>query len=129
MKNNTTSYKASITETSRELSAYERVKFKDVSDAAKLDELTQEKENLVISPVMYIVLDITNEKSDNPNYNNYIIVDADGNKYVTGSQSFWNSFMDIWDDMEDFNEPWSIKVMRKPSKNFKGKDFLTCSLV
>lgn len=129
MARENTTFKATIIESSRELTPYEKVKFKDVSDAAKLDELTQENENLVISPDGYVVLDIENSKSDNPSYNNYIIIGKDGNKYVTGSQSFWNSFMDIWDDMSEFDEEWSIKVLRKPSKNFKGKDFLTCSLV
>lgn len=122
-------FKATISESSRELTKYEKVKYKDTSNAGKLDELTQENEHLVITPEMYIILDIHNEKSENPDYKNYIIVDADGRPYVTGSLSFWNSFMDIWEEMEDYNESWQIVVLRKPSTNYKGKDFLTCSLL
>lgn len=127
MSNNT--FSATITETSKELTAYERVKFKDTSNALKIDDLTQEKEKVVIAPAGYVVLSIHNEKSDTPNYENYIIFDHEGTKYVTGSQSFWNSFISIWEDMEGFNEQWEIELLRKPSNNFKGKDFITCALV
>lgn len=120
---------SSIIESSFELNAYEKAKYKDVSNAMKLDDLTQSNEHLVIAPKGYVVVEIVNSKSENPNYNNYVIIDREGNKYVTGSQSFWNAFQDIWSDMQDYDGEWEIEVLRKPSKNFKGKDFLTCSLV
>ena len=120
---------SSIIESSFELNAYEKAKYKDVSNAMKLDDLTQSHEHLVIAPKGYVVVEIVNSKSENPNYNNYVIIDREGNKYVTGSQSFWNAFQDIWSDMQDYDGEWEIEVLRKPSKNFKGKDFLTCSLV
>ena len=127
MTNNT--FTATITEASKELNAYERVKFKDTSNALKIDDLTQETEKVVIAPAGYVVLSIHNEKSDNPDYDNYIIFDREGTKYVTGSQSFWNSFISIWDDMADYPDTWEIELLRKPSNNFKGKDFITCALV
>lgn len=120
---------SSIIESSFELNAYEKAKYKDVSNAMKLDDLTQSHEHLVIAPKGYVVVEIVNSKSENPNYNNYVIIDREGNKYVTGSQSFWNAFQDIWADMQEYDEEWEIEILRKPSKNFKGKDFLTCSLV
>lgn len=120
---------SSIIESSFELNAYEKAKYKDVSNAMKLDDLTQSHEHLVIAPKGYVVVEIVNSKSENPNYNNYVIIDREGNKYVTGSQSFWNAFQDIWSDMQDYDGEWEIEILRKPSKNFKGKDFLTCSLV
>lgn len=122
-------FTATITESSRELNAYEKVKFKDTSNALKIDELTQGSEHVVIAPAGYVVLTVHNEKSDNPDYNNYIIFDNAGTKYVTSSQSFWNSFSDIWTDMADYPDTWEIEILRKPSSNFKGKDFLTCALV
>ena len=59
---------------------------------------------------------------------NYIIQAADGTKYRTGSDSFWRTFMALWEDLEG-EEGWEIKCYRLPSKNRPGKDFLTCSLV
>lgn len=129
MATTNSTFLSSIVESSFELNAYEKAKYKDVSNAAKLDDLTQSNEHLIIAPKGYVVVEIVNSKSENPNYNNYVVIDKDGNKFVTGSQSFWNAFIDIWNDMKDYDGDWEIEVLRKPSKNFKGKDFLTCSLV
>lgn len=120
-------YAVTIKETSRNLSAKERIAIKDTTAAIKLDEATQ-VESIVINPDMYAVLAIHNDKSDNPDYENYIVVDKDGRKFVTGSQSFWTSFMDIWTEMENEDDDWSVLVYRHPSKNYKGKDFITCSI-
>ena len=121
-------YSVTIEETNKELSAKERIRLKDTSDAVKLDEATKE-EAIIITPSAYAILKIHNEKSDNKEYNNYLIEGADGTKYVTGSESFWSSFIDIYDEMEDETEPWQIKAYRLPSKNYKGKEFLTCSII
>lgn len=121
-------YSVSIAETNKELSAKERIRLKDTSDAVKLDDATKE-EAVIITPTAYVILNIHNEKSDNKDYNNYLIEDADGTKYVTGSESFWTSFIDIYNEMKDETEPWQIKTYRLPSKNYKGKEFLTCSII
>ena len=68
-----TGYSVEIAETSKELSAKERIKIKDTTDAVKLDEATQSGA-VIITPAMYAVLNIHNEKSDNVDYNNYIII-------------------------------------------------------
>lgn len=122
-----TGYSVSIAFSSKELSAKERIQLKDTTSAIKLDEVTQ-TEAIIINPQMYAELDIHNEMSDNKDYKNYIIVDSDGTKYVTGSSSFWTSFMDIASEMENETEEWAIKVYRVPSKNYKGKEFITCSI-
>ena len=121
-------YSVSVARASKELSAKERIQIKDTTDALKLDEVTM-AEAVVLHPAMYAELDIHNEMSDNKDYKNYIIVDSDGQKYVTGSASFWTSFMDIAKEMENETEEWAIKVYRMPSKNYKGKEFITCSIV
>ena len=100
---------------------------KDVSNAIKLDEATQNGK-VIIKPIAYVVLSIHNEKSDNKDYENYLIIDENNDKYVTGSASFWNSFCDIWSDMAGEDEEWMLECYRLPSKNYKGKDFLTCSI-
>lgn len=120
-------YSVKIAETSKELTAKERIRIKDTTDAVKLDEATHDGA-IIINPAMYAVLDVHNEKSDNVDYKNYIIVDIDGTKYVTGSASFWSSFMNIYEEMDGEQEEWGIKVYRAPSKNYKGKDFITCSI-
>ena len=127
-------YSATIAESSRELSARERVMFKDTQNAISINELAEEthKEGakaFIEGIAGYVVLDIHNDKSDDKDYKNYLIIDKDGQKYVTGSQAFWNSFKSIYDEMADETEPWSIEVNLLPSKNYKGKNVLTCSLI
>ena len=120
-------YSVAIKESSRELTAKQRIALKDTTNAVKLDEATQ-VEPVIINVDMYAILAIHNEKSENPDYDNYIVVDKNGTKYVTGSASFWSSFMDIFTEMEGEDEAWTLKVYRVPSKNYKGKDFITCSI-
>ena len=123
-----TGYSVEIKESSKELSAKERIMLKDTSDAVKLDLACNEKA-LIITPVSFAVIGIHNEKSDNKDYDNYILQDENGEKYVTGSPSFWASFMDIYNEMKEETEKWSIKVYKLDSKNYKGKQFLTCSII
>lgn len=123
-----TCYSVEIVQCSTELSHKERVKIKDTTDAIKLDEVTQERE-VIIHPAIYAVLAIHNEKTENGDYNVYVVVDEDGTKYTTGSESFWTSFMNIYEEMRDeTGEEWAVKAYRVPSKNYKGKDFITCSI-
>lgn len=122
-----TGYKVEIKEVSAQLTAKQRIALKDTTNAIKLDLETQ-KAPIIINPDFYAVLAIHNEKSDNPDYENYIVVDKNGDKYVTGSQSFWSSFMEIAEEMAGEDEEWSIKVYRVESKNYKGKEFITCSI-
>ena len=126
-------YKATVKECSKELTVKERIMLKDTSNAESLDLLTQEAsfndEKVLINVDYYATLDIHNEKSDNKDYINFIVVDKDGKKYVTGSQSFISSFTDIVEEMTEAGETdIVIEVYRKESKNYKGKDFITCSI-
>ena len=121
-------YKVEIKECSKELSAKERIAIKDTSDAIKLDTACEDA-SVVITPGAYAVLAIHNEKSDNTDYNNYIIIDKNGEKYVTGSESLWNSFKNIYDEMLDADEEYSVKCYKLDSKNYKGKKFITCSIM
>ena len=127
-------YKATVRECSKEITAKERIMLKDTSNATSLDLLTQEanfnNEKVLINVDYYATLDIHNEKSDNKDYVNFIVVDKNGEKYVTGSQSFISSFIDIVEEMSDAGETEIVvEVYRKESKNYKGKDFITCSIV
>ena len=128
-KNITVDYSVTVKESSKELTPKERVMMKDTTDAIKLDEATQ-IEAITIRPNFYAVLAIHNSKADPVDYENYLVVDENGQKYITGSNSFWASFLDILSDMEGVtDEEWAVKIYRVPSKNYKGKDFITCSIV
>ena len=122
-------YEARIGECNKELTAKQRISLKDTGDAVRLDEATQ-KDTIIIYPDIIARIDVHNEKSDNKDYANYVIVDKNGVKYVTSSESFWRQLSDIQDEMADAGEEeWGIKVYRKESKNYKGKEFITCSIV
>lgn len=120
-------YRVTIANSSKELSAKERIKMKDTGDALSIDELTQEGD-LLIDVDYYVELEVHNEKSENQDYGVLLIVSKDGNKYKTGSRSFYDSFLGIWEEMKNEEEEWKLKVYRLESKNFKGKDFLTCTV-
>lgn len=121
-------YTVTITEVSKEVSPKEKVILKNLTDAVKIDKATQAEE-LIINVDYYAELAIHNEKSDDKDYTNYVVVDVNGTKYVTGSPSFWNSFKNIMSEMDGVDEDWSLKVFRLPSKNREGKDFITCAIV
>ena len=78
--------------------------------------------------ISYAVLDVHNEKAENPDYSQYVFLTEDGEKYVTSSDTFYRSFKDIAEELEAEGEPLSIIIYKKESKNFKGKYFLTCSV-
>lgn len=122
-----TGYSVDIVESNKQLTAKERIKVKDTTSAIRLDEATQ-YEAIDINPDTYAVLHVHNENSDNTDYTTYIVIDKDGTKYATGSESFWSSFMNIYEEMDGEQEEWGIKVYRAPSKNYKGKDFITCTI-
>lgn len=130
-------YKATISETSRKLTAKERIAVLNGMGAQSLDAATQ-VEDVVIHPDYYAILNVHNEKSDNKDYVNFIVVDKSGAAYVTGSESFISSFTAIYDEMEKANaeaieagedpEDYEIVVYRQESKNYKGKTFITCKI-
>lgn len=128
MANKERNYRAEIIDSSRELTAIEKVKFKDTSDCIKLDEVLNEVEQIKIEVDSYVVLKIHNDNSDDKEYNTFIIIDKEGNKYSTGSNSFFNSFMDIMDELEDVEDRWELKIYKVESKNYKGKFFISCSV-
>ena len=121
-----TGYEAKIVFSSKELTAREKIKLKDLTNAVQLDEATQNAEfegagNLVITPDYYAEIAVHNTK--------FVVVDTNGTKYVTGSESFITAFKDIVDEMAEAGEEgYDIEVYRMESNNYKGKSFITCSL-
>ena len=119
-------YESKIIDSAKELTARERLKFKDSNDATALDAATDEGE-VYITPVNYAIVEVHNDASPNKEYHKYVIVDADGTFYTTGSESFWRSFKSIWDEMFGEDEDWKVKVFKRDGKS--GKKFITCSIV
>lgn len=133
-KKTESNYTATISEASRELTPKERVMFKDLGNATKLNDFASEAQAtgakaIIENVVDYAIVAIHNESSEDVDYNNYLIIDGNGDKYYTGSTPFWNSFKSIWDEMHDSGETWGIQLNLIPSKNYAGKTVLTCSLI
>ena len=133
MTNTTSNYSATITESSRELTPKERVMFKDLANAQNLNEFAKEAitsgSKAVITVKDYAIVSVHNEASEDKDYLNYLLIDNEGNKYYTGSVSFWNKFMDIYKEMSTVDEDWAIELSLVPSRKYAGKEALTCSLV
>lgn len=124
-----TTYKAMVEDASWKMTAREKLRYTDLTDAIQLDEATQSGD-VIIDVDKWAVINVHNEKSDTVDYMKYVIIDKDEQVYVTGSESFWKSFVQIYEVMSEEGETtYSIKVYRRESKNYKGKDFLTCRII
>ena len=122
-------YEVKILHCNKELTARERVLIKDTGDAVSLDEATQENGSIIIEIDTFAKLSVHNEKADNKDYTKFVLIAKDGTKYATSSEAFVRSFEEIYDEMLDAGESeFSVKVFRKESKNYKGKEFITCSI-
>lgn len=122
-------YKSTVTYTSQNISKKMEVILKDLTGAEQLDALTNEGNEVHIKPKLYAEISVHNEHSQDKDYKKYVILDEDGTKYVTGSESFWRSFTEIMEDMAGVDEEWELVVTKQPSKNYKGKGFLTCYVI
>ena len=124
-------YKVEIAHSTKDLTLREKIRIKDLSNVIQLDDATQQEGNIVIDFDYYVILKVHNEFSkDDKDYNKYVIVDKSGNKFVTGSESFMTSLEGIVDEMAEAGETdFEIEVYRKDSKNYTGKQFLTCTIV
>lgn len=124
-----TTYKAMVEDASWTMTAREKLRYTDLTDAIQLDEATQSGD-VIIDVDKWAVINVHNEKSDTVDYMKYVIIDKDEQVYLTGSESFWKSFVQIYEVMSEEGETtYSIKVYRRESKNYKGKDFLTCRII
>lgn len=123
-------YKSEITYSSRELTGREKLIVKDVSNATSLNDVAGDP-NFAIKPEMWAKIHVTNDepKEDtNAEYDRYVIIDDAGQKYVTGSESFWQSFIEIVEAMEDEAEDYKITAFKVKSRNNEGS-FLKASIV
>ena len=111
------------------LTAKQRVMLKDTTNAIKIDDCVTPEDPIVLDISDYVVLQINNVNSDDKEYKQYMYITSDGLKYVSGSESLYTSFIDIYEEMKESNEEYQIKIYKMPSKNYSNKHFITCSIV
>lgn len=122
-------YVVTIESASRELSATDRIKAKNVMDAIKLDEAVGDNDSLIIPVVGFVVLNVHNENAENKDYKRYVIESGDGDRYYTGSANFWNTFSDIYEELiADGIKEFQLKIFKRDSANYAGRKFITCAL-
>ena len=124
-------YSVKIIETSKELSAKEKIRIKDFTNARQLDDIIQGDEHFMLDYDYHAIMEVHNEKtkSANKDYKKVVIVDKAGNAFVTGSESFLTSMQDILSEMEGSDEEFQLDCYKVDSKNFQGKQFITCSVI
>ncbi len=126
-------YSVTIAKATKELTKMEQLMFSQSPDSYGLDELTADGA-AYINVDYAVLLSIHNEKntSGDKDYTTTYIVDRDGTMYRTSSNSFTTNLFDIAEMFEDelkAGQPFpTIKVFQKPSKNMKGKNFITCTV-
>lgn len=124
-------YRAEIIEGATGMTKKEQLMFLDLTDCISLDEATKESPVMIenIGADSFALISVHNEKAENKDYQVLVLIDGKGVRYRTGSESFYNAFRDIYDQMNGSGEVWGIKAFRKPSKNYTGRDFFTCTVI
>lgn len=121
-------YTAKVERATIELSAKDRIRIKNFSSAHALDEIVTEESPLMIDMAFYAVVNVHNPKGkDKTDYDKCVIVDNSGEMYVTGSNNVIRQLDDISSEMG--GEPFCIEVYKRPSKNYKGKCFMSCNII
>jgi hypothetical protein len=123
MKN---TFKSEISYCNTELTVKEKIQFKNLNDSESINTL---ENGTILTVDKWGLLQIHNEKLDEPDYQNVVLVTQDGNKYHTSSNSFFMSIDDIQSELDEAGEklPFDIKIVKKQSKNNSGQ-FITCVL-
>lgn len=124
-------YSVKILNTSKELSAKEKVRIKDFSNAQQLDDIITPDSHFLIDYDFHADMEVHNEKTKNEkkDYNKRVIVDKEGNAFVTGSESFMSAMDEVLEEMADSGEEFQLDCYKVDSKNFAGKQFITCTVI
>ena len=129
-----TDYSTKIVSSSRELTVKEKITLKDFNDCTGLDTVVTNEQGFIIDPDVIVEVEVHNERAkDDKDYTTIVILDKDGTKYSTSSNSLRDSISDIMDELSELSAEdkadLKIKVFKKPSKNYSGKYFLTATVV
>ena len=123
MKN---TFKSEISYCNTELTVKEKIQFKNLNDSESINTL---ENRTALTVDKWGLLQIHNEKLDDPDYQNVVLVTPEGNKYHTSSNSFFMAIDDIQSELDEAGEKgaFDIKIVKKQSKNNSGQ-FITCVL-
>lgn len=127
-----TGYKVTITATSKELTAKEKVRIKDFTNAIQLDTAIIGDEHLLLDYDYHVDMEVHNERTKNEkkDYFKRVIVDKDGQSYLTGSEAFCTAMDSVLEEMAEAEETdFKLDCYKVDSKNFSGKQFLTCTVI
>ena len=113
-----TDYNTKIVSSSRELTAKERITLKDFNDCIGLDTVTNDTDGIILDPDVIVEVQVHNERAkDDKDYSTIIILDKNGTKYSTSSNSLRDSISDIMDELTDLSDDeradLKIKVFKK----------------
>lgn len=125
-----TDFSAKVAFCNKELTAKEKIAIKDYNGATRFDSVVTDDIPFIVQIDKFAIIDVHNERSKNPDYTTLVVVDTAGTKYCSSSESLINAIKDIYEELkaEGIDEDFTIEVYRKPSKNYQGKSFLSCSL-
>lgn len=128
-------YESTITFTTRELNPIEKIKLKDLTATVALDDELKSipDHKLTFTPELIVVVNVHNPKAkSNTDYETIVFTDSEtGVRYRTSSNSFKTAVLDIVNELIAAGvEPKTVPLVAytRPSKNFTGKDFLTCTI-
>lgn len=116
-------YSVTVKEASRELTKKEIVALK-TSTFDSIDKLAP----ITLHPKAYAVLSVHNDNAENTDYTKYVMY-CDEGIFCTGSEAFFSTFHDIFEEMAGDDEEWSIEVRKQDSRKREGKYFLTCRVI
>ena len=130
-------YESKVKESSRELTLMEKINLDDTSDMSAINDYD---DGYIFEGIKWwAIVEIHNDRlQDKTDYTLFVISDKDGEQYYTSSESFTEAFMHIWKlALEEHNrkelpeEDFSIslKLKRIQSKNYKGKEILSCKYI
>lgn len=96
-----------------------------------INAATENGNSLTLSVAAYAVLEIENDRSKGETvYQKIMIVDNDGRMYITGSPSFIENFCSVMEVMDGEDpDSWGLEIFQMESRNYKGKNFITCKVV
>ena len=132
-------FSAKIVNCSKEhLTRKEMLMYSDITGTILIDDMIDGDNGFIIKPDFWAELEVNNENAkegQSKNYINFIVHDSNTDTmYRTGSQSFIDAFLNIWEIMvtdcpEDEKEDFEVKIFAMKSKNYNGKDFYTFAVI
>jgi hypothetical protein len=129
-------FNSTIVASSKELTTKEKFALSHESNAIALDKalIDENSEPIIIDVAMWVQRKIHNDNArmSRPDYEDLILVDKNGLKYSSGSDTLIRNFKDCWEAIEQIRKEGDeamLQVFKKPSRNNVGKCFITCTIV